>query len=175
MKYIKTYEQYSVNEEFLGLGKLWDKVKNYFSSWSDEKAKQAAKAIADKIEGKKDDPKFQAALAKVKEEYNKLTPEQKEELSDKVEEVKDALPEETSVEESIKMTVGKILKALGLSMAFFGIIFSLVSMFIPVVATTIGLSLYTTVTICMVLLLGGAILNPVGQAMIDKEYDKNKI
>jgi hypothetical protein len=177
MKYIKTYEQYSVNEEFLGLGKLWDKVRNAFSSWKDEKMKQVAKTIADKIEEKKADPEFESVINKVKEEYNKLTPDQKQELVNKIEDKVENI-EEVSMEETneSKMRAGQILQVLGLGMGFMGLITALISMFIPVIATTIiGVALWKIVAISLTVMFGGMILNPIGQTMIEKERGKGKI
>lgn len=177
MKYIKTYEQYSVNEEFLGLGKLWDKVRNAFPSWKDEKMKQVAKTIADKIEEKKADPEFESVINKVKEEYDKLTPEQKQELSNKIEDKVENM-EEVSTEETneSKMRVGQILQMLGLGMGFIGFATALVSMFIPVIATTIiGVALWKIVAISLMVMFGGMILNPVGKTMVEKERGKGKI
>lgn len=177
MKYIKTYEQYLINEEFLGLGKLWDKVRDYFSDWKDEKMKQVAEKIANEIEKKKNDSEFESVINKVKEEYDKLSPEQKQELSNKIEDKIEDM-EEISIEETneSKMRVGKILQMLGLGMGFMGFVTALVSMFIPVIATTIiGVALWKIVAISLMVLFGGMILNPIGKTMVEKERGKGKI
>lgn len=177
MNYIKTYEQFSVNEEFLGLGKLWDKVRDYFSNWKDEKMKQIAKTISDKIEQKKNDPEFQVVLNKLKDEYNKLTPEQKQELIDKIENKVEDI-EEVSVEETneSKMRVGQILQVLGLGMGFIGFISAFVSMCVPILVTgLVGVALWKIVAISLLVMFGGMILNPIGKTMVEKERGKGKI
>lgn len=177
MKYIKTYEQYSVNEEFLGLGKLWDKVRDSFLAWKDEKMKQIAKTIADRIEEKKNDPEFQVVLNKLKEEYNKLTPEQKHELADKIENKVENMEEITSESnESSKTDIGNILKNLGLGMGFFGLISAFVSMCAPVlVVGIVGMVLWKIVAISLLIMFGGMILNPIGQTMVEKDKGRGKI
>ncbi len=70
MRYIKTYESFSTNEEFLG--GLWNKITSAFSNWKNEKLKKAGETLAKAIEEKKDDPEMAKALADLKVAYDSL-------------------------------------------------------------------------------------------------------
>jgi hypothetical protein len=156
MKHIQTYKHYSINEELISLRKLWHKIHNCFDSWRDEKIKQVAKKISDKIDEKKNDPSFKEAIIKIKEEYDNLPVYQKEELKNKIEKLKETLPEKINIEEyneSFKMTIGNILKILGLTSVFFTIISILSTMFIPIVAVGItGVPLWKIVAISLIII-----------------------
>ena len=54
MRYLKTYESFSTNEEFLG--GLWNKISSAFANWKNEKLKNAGEKLAKAIEEKKDQP-----------------------------------------------------------------------------------------------------------------------
>ena len=54
MRYIKTYESFSTNEEFLG--GLFNKIKTAFANWKNEKLKKAGEKLAQAIEENKDNP-----------------------------------------------------------------------------------------------------------------------
>ena len=48
MRYIKTYESFSTNEEFLG--KLMNKISSAFTNWKNDKLKKAGDKLAQAIE-----------------------------------------------------------------------------------------------------------------------------
>jgi hypothetical protein len=75
MRYLKTYESFSTNEEFLG--GLWNKISSAFSNWKNDKLKKAGETLAKAIEEKKDEPEMAKAIADLKEAYAKLSPEDK--------------------------------------------------------------------------------------------------
>jgi len=75
MRYIKTYESFSTNEEFLG--GLMNKISSAFSNLKNEKLKKAGEKLAQAIEEKKDDPEMAKALADLKVAYAKLPQEDK--------------------------------------------------------------------------------------------------
>ena len=75
MRYIKTYESFSTNEEFLG--GLMNKISSAFSNWKNEKLKMAGDKLAQAIEEKKNEPEMAKALADLKVAYAKLPQEDK--------------------------------------------------------------------------------------------------
>ena len=75
MRYIKTYESFSTNEEFLG--GLMNKISSAFSNWKNDKLKKAGDKLAQAIEEKKNDPEMAKALADLKVAYSSLPQEDK--------------------------------------------------------------------------------------------------
>lgn len=162
MRYLKTYESYSTNEEFLG--GLWNKVSSAFANWKDEKLKKAGEKLAKSIEEKKDEPEMAKALADLKAAYANLPQEDKAKIeSFKNEEnipveANDEVMAESLIleEEGLAM---KILGWLGLS----GAAVSFVTLIITVIqiamagsgygTSLFGLQLGTLGAICMVAVL----------------------
>jgi hypothetical protein len=176
MRYLKTYESYSTNEEFLG--GLWNKVSSAFANWKDEKLKKAGEKLAKSIEEKKDEPEMAKALADLKAAYANLPQEDKEKIeSFKNEEnipveANDEVMAESLIleEEGLAM---KILGWLGLS----GAAVSFVTLIITVIqiamagsgygTSLFGLQLGTLGAICMVAVLvlgvGGSVAKEYGE------------
>jgi hypothetical protein len=75
MRYIKTYESFSTNEEFLG--GLMNKISSMFSNWKNEKLKKAGEKLTQAIEENKDNPEMVKALADLKVAYANLPQEDK--------------------------------------------------------------------------------------------------
>ena len=73
MRYIKTYESFSTNEEFLG--KLMNKISSAFTNWKNDKLKKAGDKLAQAIEENKNDPEMVKALADLKVAYSSLPKE----------------------------------------------------------------------------------------------------
>jgi len=140
MKHIKTFESFSpVNEEFLGLDRLWDKAKGAVSAWADRRKKAAAEGLLQAIDAKKEDPEMQKALADIKAAAAALSPEDKEIIASfsegnipevpegpedaEIKEVVESLKNKKLINESIQMILeeeglgAKIAKYLGLSVA----------------------------------------------------------
>jgi hypothetical protein len=157
MKHIKKFENFSpVNEEFLGLDRLWDKAKGAVSAWADRRKKAAAEGLLQAIDSKKEDPEMQKALAGIKAEAARLSPEDKEVIASfaegnipevpegpedaEVREVVESLKNRKLIKESIQMILeeeglaAKIVKYLGLSTACL----SLVSLIIVVIKIAIA-------------------------------------
>lgn len=191
MRYLKTFENYSqpVNEEFLGLDKLFTKVKDAFSSWKNAEQKKAAEFLAKAIEENKDKPEMKEALAKLKEAGAKLPEEDKKKIMDmaKAGEIKE-VPEteegealkdqlkEGEVSESLLLEkegslVGKIIYWFGLSVTST----SFVTLIITVIKIAIaesgfptwlfGLSLGTIGGILMISTFVGGMITAVGDVM----------
>jgi hypothetical protein len=166
MRYLKTYESFSTNEEFLG--GLWNKISSAFANWKNEKMKKAGETLAKAIEEKKDDPEMAKALADLKVAYAALPQDDKA----KIESFKNEenIPVET---EAIKgeevMAESLILEEEGLAMKILGWLglsgaaVSFVTLIITVVqiamagsgygTSLFGLSLGTLGAICMVAVL----------------------
>jgi hypothetical protein len=166
MRYLKTYESFSTNEEFLG--GLWNKISSAFANWKNEKMKKAGETLAKAIEEKKDNPEMAKALADLKVAYAALPQDDKA----KIESFKNEenIPVET---EAIKgeevMAESLILEEEGLAMKILGWLglsgaaVSFVTLIITVVqiamagsgygTSLFGLSLGTLGAICMVAVL----------------------
>jgi len=174
MRYLKTYESFSTNEEFLG--GLWNKISSAFANWKNEKLKNAGEKLAKAIEEKKDDPEMAKALADLKVAYASLPQEDKA----KIESFKDEknIPVSTEVEEEVMAESLLILEEEGLAMKILGWLglsagaASFVTLIVTVIQIAIagsgyptslfGLSLGTLGAVCMVATLvfgigGGAI------------------
>jgi len=157
MKHIKTFESFSpVNEEFLGLDRLWDKAKGAVSAWADRRKKAAAEGLLQAIDAKKEDPEMQKALADVKAAAARLSEEDKEIIASfaegnipevpegpedaEIKEVVESLKSKKLIRESIQMILeeeglaAKIVKYLGLSTASI----SLVTLIITVIKIAIA-------------------------------------
>ena len=163
MRYLKTYESFSTNEEFLG--GLFNKIKTAFANWKNDKLKKAGEVLAQKIEEKKDQPEMAKALADLKAAYAALPQEDKAKIeSFKNEEnipVETEAPkgEEVMAESLILEEEGLALKILGWLGLSAGAI-SFVTLIVTVVQIAIagsghptslfGLSLGTLGAICMV-------------------------
>lgn len=200
MKHIKTFESFSpVNEEFLGLDRLWDKAKDAVSAWADRRKKAAAEGLLQAIDAKKDDPEMQRALADIKAASARLSPEDQEIIASfaegnipevpegpedaEVKEVVESLKNKKLIKESIQMILeeeglaAKIVKYLGMSTASL----SLVSLFIVVIKIAIagsgypvwiaGLSLGTLGAILMGTTFVAGLIGGLGSAF-DEEDNK---
>ena len=161
MKHIKTFESFSsVNEEFLGLDRLWDKAKGAVSAWADRKKKEAAEGLLKAIDAKKDDPEMQKALADLRAAAQNITPEDREIIASLAEgnipdvpegpedaelkEVVESLKSKKLINESIEMILeeeglaAKIVKYFGMSTACI----SLITLIITVIKIAIAGSGY---------------------------------
>jgi hypothetical protein len=198
MKHIKTFESFSpVNEEFLGLDRLWDKAKGAVSAWADRRKKAAAEGLLQAIDAKKDDPEMQRALADIKAEAARLSPEDQEIIASfaegnipevpegpedaEVKEVVESLKNKKLIKESIQMILeeeglaAKIVKYLGMSTASL----SLVSLFIVVIKIAIagsgypvwiaGLSLGTLGAILMGTTFVAGLIGGLGSAFDEED------
>jgi len=163
MRYLKTYESFSTNEEFLG--GLFNKIKTAFANWKNDKLKKAGEVLAQQIEEKKDEPEMAKALADLKAAYAALPQEDKA----KIESFKDEknIPVEASAsEEEVMAESLLILEEEGLAMKILGWLglsasaISFVTLIVTVVQIAIagsgyptslfGLQLGTLGAICMV-------------------------
>jgi len=185
MRYIKTYESFSTNEEFLG--GLMNKISSAFSNWKNEKLKKAGEKLAQAIEENKDNPEMAKALADLKVAYANLPQEDKA----KIESFKDEknIPVATdptmvaSTEGEVMAESLLILEEEGLAMKILGWLglsgsaISFVTLIVTVVQISIagsgfptslfGLQLGTLGAICMVatmvLGIGGSVLKEYGE------------
>jgi hypothetical protein len=153
MKYVKTFESFSAEyymineeEEFLKkigefLSKSWNKIKDKFVKWKDEKLKQIAQKILAKIEAKKNDPEVAKQLSEMKDAMNKFSDAEKGDLQklqneetvkklgeelDKSGVAKEMVGEkanEALLLESLKDKLGMTLKVVGLGAGIAGLIF----------------------------------------------------
>ena len=163
MRYIKTYESFSTNEEFLG--KLMNKISSAFTNWKNDKLKKAGDKLAQAIEENKNDPEMVKALADLKVAYSSLPKEDK----DKIESFKDEknIPVSTEVpKEEELMAESLILEEEGMAMKILGMLglsagaISFVTLIVTVIKIAIagsgfplaifGLSLGTLGAVCMV-------------------------
>ena len=166
MRYLKTYESFSTNEEFLG--GLFNKIKTAFANWKNEKMKKAGETLAKAIEEKKDQPEMAKALADLKVAYDALPQADKA----KIESFKNEenIPVETeAVKGEEVMAESLILEEEGLALKILGWLglsagaVSFVTLIITVVqiamagsgygTSLFGLSLGTLGAICMVAVL----------------------
>jgi hypothetical protein len=190
MRYLKTFESFSpINEEFLGLDNLYNKVKSYFTNWKDEKQKKAAEFLAKAIEDNKDNPEMKKALQDLKAAAGNLAPDDKAkiqsmandgivpnvpETKDDAElksELKGGNVSESLILEEESELVGKIIKYFGLTTGAV----SLVTLLITVAKIALagsgyptwlfGLSLGTIGGILMVSTLVSGIILGVGSTM----------
>jgi len=203
MKHIKTFESFSpVNEEFLGLDRLWDKAKDAVSAWADRRKKAAAEGLLQVIDSKKEDPEMQKALADMKAAAARLSPEDKETIASfaegnipevpegpedvEIKEIAESLRSKKLIRESIQIILeeeglaAKIAKYLGLSVAsisFVTCIISVIKMAIIGHGYTVifaGLTLGTIVGILMGATFLAAIIGGIGYAN-DMEDPKPRI
>jgi len=203
MKHIKTFESFSpVNEEFLGLDRLWDKAKDAVSAWADRRKKAAAEALLQAIDAKKEDPEMQKALADMKAAAARLSPEDKEIIASfaegnipevpegpedaEIKEIVESLKNKKLIKESIQMILeeeglaAKIAKYLGLSVAAISAVvaaIAVITMAIIGFGTTFifaGLTLGTIVGIFMASMAVGGAIGGLGVAH-DMEDPKPRI
>ena len=185
MRYIKTYESFSTNEEFLG--GLMNKISSAFANWKNEKLKKAGDKLAQAIEEKKNDPEMAKALADLKVAYANLPQEDKA----KIESFKDEknIPVATdptmvaSTEDEVMAESLLILEEEGLALKILGWLglsgaaISFVTLIVTVVQISIagsgyptslfGLQLGTLGAICMVAVMvlgiGGSMAKEYGE------------
>ena len=164
MRYLKTYESFSTNEEFLG--GLWNKISSAFANWKNEKLKNAGEKLAKAIEEKKDEPEMAKALADLKVAYANLPQEDKAKIESFKDEKNIPVATEAEMEENEVMAESLILEEEGLAMKILGWLglsasaISFVTLIVTVVQIAIagsgfptslfGLSLGTLGAICMV-------------------------
>ena len=164
MRYIKTYESFSTNEEFLG--GLWNKISSAFANWKNEKMKNAGEKLAKAIEEKKDQPEMAKALADLKAAYANLPQEDKAKIESFKDEKNIPVETEAPVEGEEVMAESLLLEEEGLAMKIIGWLglsasaISFVTLIVTVVQiaiagsgfplTLFGLSLGTLGAICMV-------------------------
>lgn len=129
MKHLRTFESFSINEEFLGMPSL-----------SEMKAK--AKAW---LENNKNNPELQEAIAKARMEMEKLDPRSQDKLkklsTENPEEIKDEVEQalkESLINESVDMknALSKVFRYFGISTATLGIITSFYSIITMVLTGT---------------------------------------
>jgi hypothetical protein len=163
MRYIKTYESFSTNEEFLG--GLINKIKSAFSNWRNEKLKKAGEVLAQAIEEKKDEPEMAKALADLKAAYAKLPQEDKSKIESFKDEKNIPVATEAEMKDEV-MAESLILEEEGLAMKILGWLglsagaISFVTLIVTVIQIAIagsgyptslfGLSLGTLGAVCMV-------------------------
>jgi|LauGreDrversion4_2_1035121.scaffolds.fasta_scaffold422870_3 hypothetical protein len=163
MRYIKTYESFSTNEEFLG--GLMNKISSAFSNWKNEKLKKAGEKLAQAIEEKKDDPEMAKALADLKAAYAKLPQEDKAKIESFKDEKNIPVATEAEMKDEV-MAESLILEEEGLAMKILGWLglsvgaISFVTLIVTVIQIAIagsgyptslfGLSLGTLGAVCMV-------------------------
>jgi len=163
MRYLKTYESFSTNEEFLG--GLWNKITSAFSNWKNDKLKKAGETLAKAIEEKKDEPEMAKALADLKAAYAALPQEDKAKIESFKDEKNIPVETEATAEEEV-MAESLILEEEGLALKILGWLglsagaISFVTLIVTVVQIAIagsghptslfGLSLGTLGAICMV-------------------------
>ena len=184
MRYIKTYESFSTNEEFLG--KLMNKISSAFTNWKNDKLKKAGDKLAQAIEENKNDPEMAKALADLKVAYSSLPQEDKV----KIESFKDEKnipvvtdPTMVASTEGEVMAESLILEEEGLAMKILGYLgltagaISFVTLIVTVVqiamagsgygTSLFGLQLGTLGAICMVAVMvfgiGGSIAKEYGE------------
>ena len=164
MRYLKTYESFSTNEEFLG--GLWNKISSAFANWKNEKLKNAGEKLAKAIEEKKDQPEMAKALADLKAAYANLPQEDKAKIESFKDEKNIPVETEAPVEGEEVMAESLLLEEEGLAMKIIGWLglsasaISFVTLIVTVVQiaiagsgfplTLFGLSLGTLGAICMV-------------------------
>ena len=171
MRYLKTYESFSTNEEFLG--GLFNKIKTAFANWKNEKLKKAGEVLAQQIEEKKDQPEMAKALADLKAAYDRLPQEDKAKIESFKNEENIPVATEAEMKDKV-MAESLILEEEGLAMKILGWLglsagaVSFVTLIVTVIqiaiagsgypTTLFGLSLGTLGAICMVatLVLGTA-------------------
>lgn len=203
MKHIKTFESFSpVNEEFLGLDRLWDKAKSAVSAWADRRKRAAAEGLLNAIDAKKNDPEMQQALADIKSAAAKLSPEDKEVIASfskgnipevpegpedaEIKEIVESLKSQKLIRESIQMILeeeglaAKIVKYLGLSTASL----SLVTLLITVIKIAIagsgypvwiaGLTLGTIAGILMGTTFIAGLIGGIGAAFDEEEQVRRR-
>ena len=163
MRYIKTYESFSTNEEFLG--GLMNKISSAFANWKNEKLKKAGEVLAQQIEEKKDNPEMAKALADLKAAYDRLPQEDKSKIESFKDEKNIPVATEAEMKDEV-MAESLILEEEGLAMKILGWLglsagaISFVTLIVTVVQIAIagsgfptslfGLSLGTLGAVCMV-------------------------
>lgn len=163
MRYIKTYESFSTNEEFLG--GLINKIKSAFANWKNEKLKKAGEVLAQQIEEKKDQPEMAKALTDLKAAYDRLPQEDKAKIQSFRDEKNIPVATEAEMKDEV-MAESLILEEEGLAMKILGWLglsagaISFVTLIVTVVQISIagsgfptslfGLSLGTLGAVCMV-------------------------
>ena len=164
MRYLKTYESFSTNEEFLG--GLWNKISSAFANWKNEKLKKAGETLAKAIEEKKDEPEMAKALADLKAAYAALPQEDKAKIESFKNEENIPVETEVPAEGEEVMAESLILEEEGLALKILGWLglsagaISFVTLIVTVVQIAIagsgfptslfGLSLGTLGAVCMV-------------------------
>ena len=181
MRYIKTYESFSTNEEFLG--GLWNKISSAFANWKNEKLKNAGEKLAKAIEEKKDNPEMAKALADLKVAYANLPQEDKAKIESFKDEKNIPVETEAPVEGEEVMAESLILEEEGLALKILGWLglsagaISFVTLIVTVVQIAIagsgyptslfGLQLGTLGAICMVATMvfgiGGSMAKEYGE------------
>jgi hypothetical protein len=167
MRYLKTYESFATNEEFLG--GLMNKISSAFANWKNEKLKKAGEVLAKAIEEKKDEPEMVKALADLKAAYANLPQEDKAKIESFKNEENIPVATEAEMEENEVMAESLILEEEGLAMKILGWLglsagaISFVTLIVTVVqiamagsgygTSLFGLSLGTLGAICMVAVL----------------------
>ena len=185
MRYLKTYESFSINEEFLG--GLFNKINNAFSNWKNEKMKTAGEKLSKAIEEKKNDPEMSKALSELKIAYGKLSPEDKAKVQSFKDEKNIPVQSESSSEvmdESLLLEeegkVSKVLSYLGFTSAavsFVTLIITVIQIALEGSAystTLFGLSLGTLGAICMASTFLFGIGGSIAQSVDDGDFKKKK-
>ena len=179
MKHIMTFESYSVNEEFLLIDKIYNKLKGALSSWQDKRTKATAEKIAKLMEDKKDDPKFKEALENVKKAAANLSSDDKQKIAELS---KGKIPElsisESLIKENTNSLINRILKALGLTSGAFGLfgaVLTLLKMTGAIAGTTVfGMYLSTALLVFVGLMAAGGVISTIGAVRAEGEEGKER-
>jgi len=175
-----TFENYSsVNEEFLGLDKIYNKLKGALSAWKDRRTKAAAEKIAKLMDDKKDDPKFKEALENVKKAAANLSEEDKNKIAEYSKgEIPEGVPVTESINENTESVINKFLKIFGLSTGAFGLfsaIFTLLKITGAIAGSTVfGIHIGTAIAIFAGLMAAGGILGAIGAVRSNNDSQKEK-
>jgi len=132
MKHILTYNNYqlsnnSLNEGFFG--DMFKKATSFITNWKNKKQKEALKTFYKKFQEKKDDPKLQDALSKLKDAMLKISDDDKKKLKTFVDKGEVPTVANESLFSSKNFNVRQILSNLSLSVS----VTSFVSLLIVVI------------------------------------------
>lgn len=134
MKYVKTFENFSINEEEGFFGDIYQKIKSFFSGLKDKAAQEVGEKIKSELEKRKEDPKIQEFLKELQQRISDLPAEDKAKLEEMksnpqetievLKEVQDEVTESLRLNEEIdwKFITGRVIRYLGLSASLAGLL-----------------------------------------------------
>ena len=171
MKYVKRFGKFDdfepIDEGFLGLDKVSNYLKRGVKQFTDSIKKRAAMKLIQAIEQERDNPKVREAIYKLKQEYSRLSNEDKQSLSNlSVSDIPSGKIEEGLLLESKNSeVVRQILKWFSLSVttaSFISLIIVIIKGVIvdeSFLGQFIGLQLGTLGAILMITFLGSGLLS----------------